>query len=52
MALIAPAKSALWAALRAIRQGHTAEAVKLIQDALVYLELDRASIDPSLKLPR
>lgn len=52
MALIAPCKTALWGALRALRRGDSVEAVKLIQDALIYLELDRASIDPSLRLPR
>lgn len=51
MALVAPAKSCLWAALRAVRRGDTVQALKLIQEALVYLELDRASIDPSLNLP-
>lgn len=50
MALVVPAKSALWLALRALRSKDYAKAKKGIEDALVLLEMTPQMIDPSLKL--
>lgn len=49
MALTREAKTCLWAALRLLRYGKYAEARKQIEDALVFLELDRSAIDPGMK---
>lgn len=48
--LLLPCKRSLWAALRAARRGDMVAAIKSIQEALVYLELDARAVDPSLKL--
>jgi hypothetical protein len=50
MALLRPAKTSLWAALRALRLGDTQKARKAIQEALIYLEMTPAMIDPALVL--
>ena len=50
MALVAPAKSSLWAALRALRGKDYLKAKKAIEDALVLLEMTPEMIDPALKL--
>lgn len=50
MALVAPAKKCLWLALRAIRSKDLEAAKKAVEDAMLFLELTPAMIDPALKL--
>lgn len=48
MALPGPAKACLWQALRFLRAKQYAQAEQKIKDALVFLELDRSSIEQGL----
>lgn len=50
MALLRPAKSSLWTALRALRSGDLVKVKKAIEEALIFLEMTPAMIDPALKL--
>lgn len=50
MALVPDAKKSLWAALRALRNKNLPEVQRNIEEAMIYLELDRRILDPSLKL--
>jgi len=50
MALVAPAKASLWAALRFLRAKKYPEAKKAIEDAILLLEMTPDMIDPGIKL--